>query len=300
MAAEERMIGNEDRPVTNVSDTARWVAVYRADESARPDAIFHDPLADRLAGERGRAIVAAIPPGLFRDGWWLVARTKIIDDLIVHAIDNGCDRILNLAAGFDTRPYRLDLPPELKWVEGDLAPLVAEKDRLLAEEVPRCQLSRHSVDLSDSAARAAFLDEALGGARKAFVLTEGLLMYLSDRDVVGLSEAFNRPEIAWWAFDFPSPGLKNKINSRTGGLLQNAPFDFAPPNGLAFFEDLGWQVDSVESVSGAARRLNRLKGLWRVLGVLPQPNPRRLGNRIWNAVACLTPARTHSTQPEVC
>lgn len=40
-------------PVTGVSDTARWVAVYRAWESARPDALFHDPFAQRLAGDRG-------------------------------------------------------------------------------------------------------------------------------------------------------------------------------------------------------------------------------------------------------
>lgn len=294
MTREKRLTGTDERPVGNVSDTARWVAVYRADESARPDAIFDDPLADRLAGDRGRAIVAAIPSGIFRDGWWLVARTKVIDDLIAHAIDNGCDRVLNLAAGLDTRPYRLNLPPELRWVEGDLAPLVAEKDLILADEVPRCQLSRHAVDLSDPGARAAFLDEALDGASKAFVLTEGLLMYLSDRDVTGLSEAFHRPAIGWWAFDFPSPGLKKRINSRTGGLLQNAPFDFAPPNGLAFFENLGWTVDSVESVSDAARRLNRLPALWRLLGLLPQPDPRRLGNRTWNGVACLTPGTSGS------
>lgn len=289
MTTDERITGQDERPVADVSDTARWVAVYRADESARPDAVFHDPLADRLAGERGRAIVAAIPRGLIRDGWWLVARTKVIDDLITHAIDDGCDRVLNLAAGFDTRPYRLDLPAALRWVEGDLAPLIAEKDRLLAGEVPRCRLSRRAVDLSDPGARAAFLDEALDGASKAFVLTEGLLMYLSDRDVAGLSGAFQRPEIGWWAFDFPSPGLKKRINSRTGGLLQNAPFDFAPPEGLSFFENLGWTVDSVESVSDAARRLNRLPALWRLLGLLPPPNPRSPGNRTWNGVVCLTP-----------
>jgi len=242
-----------------------------------------------LAGERGRAIVAAIPRGLVRDGWWLVARTKVIDDLIAQAVDNGCDRVLNLAAGLDTRPYRLDLPPELRWVEGDLAPMVAEKDRLLADEVPRCKLSRHPVDLSDPDARARFLDAALDGASNAFVLTEGLLMYLSDQDVTALSTAFQRPEIAWWSLDFPSPGLKKRMNNRTGGLLQNAPFDFAPPNGLGFFENLGWKVQSVESVTEAARRLNRLPPLWRLLAILPQPDPRRPGKKTWNGIACLTP-----------
>jgi O-methyltransferase involved in polyketide biosynthesis len=70
-----------DALVADVSDTAHWVAVYRPQESARPDALFHDPLAYRLAGEQGRAIVAALPRRIL-DGWWLVARTKVIDDLI--------------------------------------------------------------------------------------------------------------------------------------------------------------------------------------------------------------------------
>jgi methyltransferase (TIGR00027 family) len=99
-------VPSTDPLISNVSDTARWVATYRAVESARPDALFHDPLADRLAGGRGRAIVAAAPR-MIRNGWWLVARTKVIDDVIVEAIGDGCDRVLNLAAGLDTRPYRL-------------------------------------------------------------------------------------------------------------------------------------------------------------------------------------------------
>jgi O-methyltransferase involved in polyketide biosynthesis len=73
--------------------------------------LFRDPFAERLAGEQGRAIVAATPR-MSRSGYWLVARTKIIDDTIAEAIADGCDRVLNLAAGLDTRPYRLDLPAD--------------------------------------------------------------------------------------------------------------------------------------------------------------------------------------------
>ena len=40
--------------IENISDTARWVAVYRAMETERPDAIFRDPFAARLAGDTGR------------------------------------------------------------------------------------------------------------------------------------------------------------------------------------------------------------------------------------------------------
>src|SRR5690606_23561418 len=110
-------------PVSNVSDTARWVAVYRAIESARADAVFDDPFADRLAGERGREIVATVPR-MMRSGWWMVARTRTIDDILMDAIGAGCDRVLNLAAGLDTRPYRLPLPAEFSWVEADLPALI--------------------------------------------------------------------------------------------------------------------------------------------------------------------------------
>src|SRR6185369_9721539 len=103
-------------PISHISDTARWVAVYRARESLRPDAAFHDPLAARLAGERGEELAATMkPPATF--GAAMVARTRIIDDLISVCLAEGCDAVVNLAAGLDTRPYRLALPKDLPWVE---------------------------------------------------------------------------------------------------------------------------------------------------------------------------------------
>jgi methyltransferase (TIGR00027 family) len=157
--------------ITHVSDAARWTALYRA---TRADALFSDPLAERLAGEQGRAVVAKAPVSS-RNGWWLISRTKIIDDAIAEAIADGCDRVLNLAAGLDTRPYRLDLPADFPWIEADLPQLLAEKTQLLADQTPRCRLTRTAVDLADPAARDTFFNEALDGTAKVLVLTEGLL-----------------------------------------------------------------------------------------------------------------------------
>lgn len=273
--------------ITHVSDTARWTALHRATESARPDALFTDPLAERLAGEHGRAIVARVPRTT-RNGWWLVARTKIIDDAITEAIASGCDRVLNLAAGLDTRPYRLDLPADFTWVEADLPTLLTEKTQLLADQTPRCRLTRTAVDLSDPQARDTFLDDALGGATKALVLTEGLLMYLGDDDVVALAGAIKRPGVKWWMLDFAGPGLKKMMNKKMAGMLENAPFKFAPENGLAYFENLGWRTVDVEALYLAARRMHRLPMLMRPLAWLPQPDPRHPGRRVWSAVTLLT------------
>jgi hypothetical protein len=71
-------------------------------------------------------------------------------------------------------------------------------------------------------------------------------------------------------------------------MLQNAPFKFAPDNGLAYFEDLGWRTVEVESLMVAANRLRRLPTFVRPAAWLPQPDPRHPGRRAWSAVACLT------------
>jgi methyltransferase (TIGR00027 family) len=233
--------------------------------------LFYDPLADRLAGERGRAIAAA---RAIRNGWWLVARTKVIDDVILEAIGEGFDKVLNLAAGLDTRPYRLTVPLDFTRVEADLPELLVEKENALADQTPRCRLTRHAVDLADPAARDAFLSEELAGATKALVLTEGLLMYLDDSDVVALSTAFKRPEVAWWMLDFAGPGLQKRMNKKTRGLMDSAVFTFAPVNGLAYFEDLGWRAVEIDSVFAAAHRFDRLPRWMRFLAWLPQPDPR--------------------------
>src|SRR5579862_9226894 len=100
-----------------VSDTARWVAAMRALESARPDARFHDPFAARLAGDLGRRMLDGLKARWGNTSWPMIARTVILDDLVRRSIAEGVDRVVNLASGFDTRPWRMGLPSDLSWVE---------------------------------------------------------------------------------------------------------------------------------------------------------------------------------------
>ena len=270
--------------ISNVSDTARWVAVYRALETARPDALFKDPYADRLAGERGRAI-AQVAPKQMRNGWPLVLRTKLMDDLVEQSIREGCDVVVNLAAGFDARPYRLSLPESLSWIEADLPALIDEKEGLLAGEKPRCRLSREKVDLADAAARSAFLAGVLRNASKALVITEGLLGYLEEEVVASLGrDLASRTQVRWWLLDVASPAILQMLQKGMGAHLANAPFKFAPPNGLAFFEALGWHARDVRSVFHEAARARRLPFFLRLFAIFPEPDPRSLGRARWSAV----------------
>lgn len=270
--------------VSNVSDTARWVAVYRAWESARPDALFKDPYAERLAGDRGRAI-AGIMPRQARNGWPIIVRTKLIDDLVMACIVDGCDCVVNLAAGLDTRPYRMQLPASLVWIEVDLPDLIEEKGRLLAGEQPVCCLSRRAVDLADAGARAALLDDVEAGAKKVLVISEGLLLYLEESVVSALTQDLAaRGAIRWWIAELASPGVLKMMQKQMGSQLANAQLKFAAPDGVAFYERLGWKAREIRAVFREAGRLRRLPWFMWPFSYLPGPNPRRLGNAPWSAV----------------
>ena len=136
--------------IQHVSDTALWVAGCRALETERPDSMFRDPLAAGLAGARGRQIANSMPNAKGMQ-WSVAIRTVVIDGFLRSAISSGVDTILNLGAGLDTRPYRMDIPPSLRWIEVDYASLIEQKDDQLRAETPVCQVERIGLDLAERA-----------------------------------------------------------------------------------------------------------------------------------------------------
>ena len=175
-----------DTLIGDVSDTAFWIAHHRSVETQRPDALFRDPLAGVLAGDRGKNIADAMPRS-FMTAWAIVMRTCIIDDHIRLAIAEGADAVLNLGAGLDTRPYRMDLPASFTWTEADYPHIIDYKEKTLAREMPRCQLKRVQCDLANATDRQQVLADANARAKKLLVLTEGVVHYISIEDAGSLA-----------------------------------------------------------------------------------------------------------------
>jgi len=250
---------NASFPIQHISDTAYGVAIYRAIESERPDALFCDRFARSLAGECGERIMQL--GGGRSAGWVLVVRTCIIDRLILQSIEQeGIDTVLNLGAGLDTRPYRLSLPASLRWIEVDLPAILEYKQQKLAGESPTCFLELVKLDLTDLAASHALFTEVNATAKKVLVLTEGLIVYLTSEQVAILAIALHRQaNFHGWILDVISPlELKLARKKYVRELIAaNSIQQFAPKAGTNFFLTCGWEVEQFCSLLEAAHELNR-------------------------------------------
>lgn len=281
-------------PIENVSDTARWVAVYRAMESARPDALFHDPYAERLAGSKGQQIVDELKQGR-RMAWAMIVRTAVLDEMILDRVRTaGVDTVINLAAGLDTRAWRLDLPPSLRWFDVDLPAMTEYKREHMRGETPRCQYEAVAVDLTSEAARAEVLRRLAGVATTALVVTEGLLIYLTHEQVTSLAQALHAERsIRWWVADVASPLLIKMMSRNWGSAVSgNAPFQFALDDRPAFFEPIGWREVVFRSGWDEARRLKReMRMNWLMRLVMRLQSKKRL-EAIRNLNGCVLLERT--------
>ena len=273
--------------VRNISDTARWAAVFRARETERPDALFRDPYAERLAGKLGVDIANTLPEGNSH-AWAWVARTYLFDQFIMQEIQQGTDMVVNLAAGLDARPYRMKMPASFPWIEVDLPEILTYKEGILANETPSCKLERVRLDLSDVNARRALFADLNRRASKILVLTEGLLIYLSAEEVSALARDLAAgSHFQRWIMDLASPGLLRMMQRTTGKQLSKvgAPFKFAPAEGPAFFTPHGWEPLDVKSQLKTATKFKRPPFLLRIFGHLPEQK-KPAGNHPWSGV-CL-------------
>ncbi|HEY9644319.1 MAG TPA: SAM-dependent methyltransferase [Coleofasciculaceae cyanobacterium] len=253
--------------MNRVSETAYLVAMYRALETERPDALFQDPLARTLAGGRGELLIKIL--GDEQQGRKVIAiRTCVMDELIEQLVKSQkVDVVINLGAGLDTRPYRLTLPPALRWIEVDIPDILDYKEAKLQHEQPKCLLQRIGLDLTDTKLRNNLFATLNSGVIQALVITEGLLSYLSEAEVSSLAMSlYEQPRFRWWLFELtPALALKRSRNNWNQKIFEQyfnenkkTGFLFVPANGVNFFQQYGWRLKEFRSIWESLRSKRRI------------------------------------------
>lgn len=275
--------------IDRVQDTAIWVAMARALESERKDALFSDPLARQLAGPGGERIVREL--SLRAGGTWpIVARTYLIDAHVSEAVQGGLDAVINLAAGLDCRPHRLRLPSHLTWIEVDHADVIDQKNEALRGVTPNCQVERIAMDLSVASDRRELFQGLRARFARTLVITEGLLYYLEPGTALALAKDLLTLQPKLWITDLHNAAVATYIAKRTRRALQGtATMQFATDQGPLIFEPLGWKPLTTTSVLKTAARLKRLPFPLSLFGWLPE-KPYGVPSRPWTGVSVLEPA----------
>jgi methyltransferase (TIGR00027 family) len=221
-------------------------------ESGRLDALFQDPFAGGLAGERGLRSARDLP-----DGAWVVAiRTVVIDAFLRSVISSGVDTIVNLGAGLDTRPYRMDLPSSLRWVEVDHPSLIEGKEAHLRDAAPACAVERFGLDLAERAARQELFDRLGATSIRTMALTEGVLSYLSVDEAGALADDLRaQPSFEVWVTEYLSPQRLRYYQKHQP--LHRIPVRFDPVSCEAFFTDHGWRIREIRYLGEESQRLGR-------------------------------------------
>ncbi|MUL82109.1 MULTISPECIES: SAM-dependent methyltransferase [unclassified Mycolicibacterium] len=254
------MTNSGQPPGQAVADTGILVAAIRAEETRRPDRLFTDPFAQKLAGESGqRMLVEAVAASGDKSTLQIVVRTRFWDEALLNAVPP-VRQVVILAAGLDARAYRLPWADGTTVFELDQPAVIAAKADALAGDEPRCRRVAIGVDLTEDWTDALRANGFDPGA-PAVWLIEGLLQYL-DEDAV--HTVFERVD----AMSAPGSVLLYDIVGKT--LLDNvtlaavrermarngAPWLFGTDAPGQLCEGLGWSA-VVTDVAEPGNKWNR-------------------------------------------
>jgi methyltransferase (TIGR00027 family) len=188
--------------IQSLGSTAHWMASIRALESTRQDALFYDPWAGALAGSEGQAWIEGRSPESVAP---IVLRTRFYDDMLLRIThENAIRQVVLLAAGLDTRAFRLSWPAGTHLYELDQPSVLAYKDEVLAAAGTRPNCVRHVIpaDLTDPW-QERLLAAGFDLQQPSGWLLEGFLFYLPSETIVRLLDDVARlpPAGSWVGFD---------------------------------------------------------------------------------------------------
>lgn len=252
---------------TLLASTAYWTASVRALESARTDALLRDPWAAALAGDQGQAWLAQRTPESVLP---MILRTRYFDDFLQQMTQESCLRqVVLLAAGLDTRAYRLEWPENLHLFELEQAQVLAYKEQVLksADAQPVCERRTVPADLTMPWAEA-LVQAGFNPQRPSVWLLEGFLFYLPNEQITNILNTVTRLASpgSWLGFDIINGIMLTHPLTRGWVEMQaasGAPWIGTMDDPVGFLLSLGWRASLTQAGQPEANH-----GRW-TLPVLP-------------------------------
>ena len=242
--------------------TAIVVAQARDKESARPDRLFEDPLAEAFVAAVWSttlpqvADLLQIYPYLID---YFAIRTRFLDEYLLTACAAGCRQVVVLAAGLDTRAFRLAWPKGVRLFELDLPEVFTFKEQVLARQSarPACQRIVVEADLREEWS-APLIQASFRPDEPTAWLAEGILLYLTEEEndqlltkISQLSASGSR-----LAFDHTSQNLQQLSLLRQANVALDelgVSWQSVLADPAMWLVSHGWQAEVSDATSRAAQ-----------------------------------------------
>jgi methyltransferase (TIGR00027 family) len=239
-------LSNNVKPVDKLRLTARWTAAVRAYETARADQLFNDPWATLLAGQEGREwLESRSVEGLAP----IILRTRYFDDYLQYITrETQVRQIILMAAGLDTRAFRLKWPEQTKIFELDLASVLEEKETILSvvDACPTCLRRIVKVDLT-GAWSDALMTASFEPGRPSGWLLEGFLFYLPNETITDLLSRISQLATSGSCLGFDIVNSTTLTHPLVRAWIEmqanaGAPWIGTIDDPIGFLKALGWKA----------------------------------------------------------
>jgi methyltransferase (TIGR00027 family) len=234
-----------------LGSTARWTAGVRAKESAREDRLFDDPWAAALVGEEGaewiehRSADSVVP---------MVIRTRFFDDFLQRiCLQYAIRQVVLVAAGLDTRAFRLTWPEGTRLFELDQAPVLKYKEQVLrsAGARPACERQTIEADLTGPW-KEKLIETGFDAQHPSGWLLEGFLFYLSNESVTHLLDEVTSLAArgSWMGFDVINSTMLTSAWTRQWVEMQansGAPWIGTMDDPEGFLAARGWKASLTQA-----------------------------------------------------
>jgi methyltransferase (TIGR00027 family) len=264
--------------ISGVALTALAAAAGRAVESARPDRLITDPLATAFVTAAHSPIPLPIrwpaPDAVLSDqevlllhgAGYIGLRSRFCDDYLHHVCADGIRQVVMLAAGLDTRAFRLDWPAGTRLFEIDQPTVLEFKNSVLREKAPAPQCARTTVGVDLRHNWADTLTESgFEPSRPSVWIAEGLLQYLPTDAEQALFEQINAlsangsylvVERTANLASLTNGDRLREISERTGIPMDQLIDTQTRPDPATWLAEHGWTV-TTEPVTTIAQRYHR-------------------------------------------
>jgi methyltransferase (TIGR00027 family) len=232
-----------DRPL---GMTARWAAAVRAAESSREDRLFNDPWAAALAGIEGEAWLAGRSADITLT---MTLRTRYFDDFLLRVSgQDGISQIVLMAAGLDTRAFRLNWTKGIRLYELDQPDVLNYKDEILDSLGVRATCDRRVIhaDLTEPWNKA-LATTSFDSQKPSCWLLEGFLFYLPNETITQMIEQVTDLAApgSWMGFDINNSDMLTSSYTRAWVDMQvqmGAPWLGTLDDPEEFLGARGWQA----------------------------------------------------------